>query len=134
MIFIYIYIYIYTSLYKHTLLNNDVIALVHHMGVQEIAQIGALKQLLYNETYDISSLFYVDKLLPEFLEISSSSYCSLALNNNHSLHDLFTKPYFLWFLNIFMMFTYLKLGMFVSSTGQNDQVKYYHLVSVVCYP
>ena len=32
------------------------------MGVQEIAQIGALKQLLYNETYDISSLFYVDKL------------------------------------------------------------------------
>jgi len=29
------------SLYKHTLLNNDVLALVHHMGVQEIAQIGA---------------------------------------------------------------------------------------------
>ena len=29
----------------------------------------------------------------------------LALNNNHSLHYLFTKPYFLWFLNIFMMFT-----------------------------
>jgi hypothetical protein len=51
----------------------------------------------------------------------------VALNNNHSLHDLFTKPYFLWFLNIFMMFTYLKLGMFVSSTDQNDQVKYYHL-------
>jgi hypothetical protein len=24
--------------------------------------------------------------------------------------------------------------MVVSSTGQNDQVKYYHLVSVVCYP
>jgi hypothetical protein len=41
---------------------------------------------------------------------------------------------FLWFLNIFMMFTYLKLRMFVSSTGQNGQVKYYHLVSVVCYP
>jgi hypothetical protein len=39
---------------------------------------------------------------------------------------LFTKPYFLWFLNIFMMFTYLKLSMFVSSTGQSGQVKYYH--------
>ena len=58
----------------------------------------------------------------------------LALNNNHSLHYLFTKPYFLWFLNIFMMFTYLKLSMFVSSTGQNVQVKYYHVVTVVCYP
>ena len=60
----------------------------------------------------------------------------LALNNNHSLHYsfLFTKPYFLWFLNIFMMFTYLKLSMLVSSTGQNGQVKYYHLVFVVCYP
>jgi hypothetical protein len=34
------------------------------------------------------------------------SYCG---NNNHSLHSWFTKPYFLWFLNIFMMFTYLKL-------------------------
>ena len=60
----------------------------------------------------------------------------LWLNNNHSLHYLFTKPYFLWFFNIFMMFTYLKLSMFVSSTGQNEncQEKYYHLVSVVCYP
>ena len=58
----------------------------------------------------------------------------LALNNNHSPHYLFTKPYFLWFLNIFMMSTYLKLSMFVSSIGQNGQVKYYHLVSVVCYP
>ena len=60
----------------------------------------------------------------------------LALNNNHLLHCsfLFTKPDFLWFFNMFMMFTYLKLSMFVSSTGQNDQVKYYHLVSVVCYP
>jgi hypothetical protein len=26
-----------------------------------------------------------------------------------------------------MMFTYLKLSMFASSTGQNGQVKYYHL-------
>lgn len=34
------------------------------MGVQEIAQFDAFKQLyvLYNETYDISSLFAVDKL------------------------------------------------------------------------
>jgi hypothetical protein len=58
----------------------------------------------------------------------------LALNNNHSLHYLFTKPYLLWFFNIYMIFTYLKLNMFLSSTGQNGQVKYYHLVSVVCYP
>jgi hypothetical protein len=43
----------------------------------------------------------------------------LALNNNHSLHYLFTKPYFLWFLIICMMFTYLKFRMFVSSTGQS---------------
>jgi hypothetical protein len=33
----------------------------------------------------------------------------LALNNNHSLHYLFTKPYFLWFLNIFMIFTYFEI-------------------------
>jgi hypothetical protein len=40
----------------------------------------------------------------------------------------YNKPYFLWFLNIFMMIAYLKLSMFVSSTGQNGQLKYYHLV------
>jgi hypothetical protein len=34
----------------------------------------------------------------------------LALNNNHLLHYsfLFTKPDFLWFFNMFLMFTYLK--------------------------
>jgi hypothetical protein len=37
-------------------------------------------------------------------------------------------------INEEMMFTYFKLNMFVSSTGQNSQVMYYHLVSVVCYP
>jgi lipopolysaccharide export LptBFGC system permease protein LptF len=47
---------------------------------------------------------------------------------------LLVQPYFLWFLNILMMFTYLKLSMFVSSTGQSGQVNNYHLGSVVCYP
>jgi hypothetical protein len=56
-------------------------------------------------------------------------FARLALNNNHSLHYLFTKRYFLWFFNMLMMFTYLILSIFVSSAGQND-----HLVSVVCFP
>jgi hypothetical protein len=30
-----------------------------------------------------------------------------------------------------MIFTYLKLSMFLSSTGQNGQVKYYHLVTKI---
>jgi hypothetical protein len=40
----------------------------------------------------------------------------LALNNNHSLHYLFTKHYVLWYFNNLMMFTYLKLSICVSST------------------
>jgi hypothetical protein len=50
----------------------------------------------------------------------------LALNNNHSLHYLFTKHYVLWYFNNLMMFTYLKLSICVSSTG----IKHIYIVLV----
>jgi hypothetical protein len=86
------------------------------------AKMSSLSKLVFCKVYQSSwkyQVLHIDRL---------------ALNNNHSLHYLFTKPYFLWFLIICMMFTYLKFSMFVSSTGQSGQVKYYQLVSVVCYP
>ena len=51
-----------------------------------------------------------------------------------SLLFLILQTLFLLVYEFFYDALLFEISMFVSSTGQNGQVKYYHLVAVVCYP